>query len=158
MSESLPWRLLVMACALLASFFFSASEFAVIRLDRLKVKQAAEEGSRTDRILARFLSDTGRFLSSISIGNTLANLLLSSFAAITFAPPLARRLVAADAGPGAEGRPPRRSSRSCSPTPFSSSAKSPPSRPPSPPASALRTASRLFCASGRASCIPRSGS
>ncbi len=100
MSESLPWRLLVMACALLASFFFSASEFAVIRLDRLKVKQAAEEGSRSDRILAGFLSDAGRFLSGISIGNTLANLLLSSFAAITFAPPLARRLVAADAGPG----------------------------------------------------------
>ena len=86
-------RLLVMALALGASFFFSASEFAVIRLDRLKVKQAAEEGSRRDRILAGFLADTGRFLSAISIGNTLANLLLSSFAAITFAPPLARRLV-----------------------------------------------------------------
>ena len=89
-------RLLVMALALGASFFFSASEFAVIRLDRLKVKQAAEEGSRRDRILAGFLADTGRFLSAISIGNTLANLLLSSFAAITFAPPLARQLV----GPG----------------------------------------------------------
>lgn len=100
--DSLFWRFLVMACALLASFFFSASEFAVIRLDRLKVRQAAEEGSRADRILAGFLADTGRFLSGISIGNTLANLLLSSFAAITFAPPLARRLVAADAGPGAE--------------------------------------------------------
>ena len=87
MPSNLPWRLLVMACALLASFFFSASEFAVIRLDRLKVKQAAEEGSRRDRILAGFLSDTGRFLSSISIGNTLANLLLSSFAAITFRSP-----------------------------------------------------------------------
>ena len=86
-------RLLVMALALGASFFFSASEFAVIRLDRLKVKQAAEEGSRRDRILAGFLADTGRFLSAISIGNTLANLLLSSFAAITFAPPLARKLV-----------------------------------------------------------------
>ena len=100
--DSLFWRFLVMACALLASFFFSASEFAVIRLDRLKVRQAAEEGSRADRILAGFLADTGRFLSGISIGNTLANLLLSSFAAITFAPPLVRRLVAADAGPGAE--------------------------------------------------------
>ena len=85
-------RLLVMALALAASFFFSASEFAVIRLDRLKVRQAADEGSRSDRILAGFLSDTGRFLSGISIGNTLANLLLSSFAAITFAPPLARAI------------------------------------------------------------------
>ena len=93
-------RLLVMALALGASFFFSASEFAVIRLDRLQVKQAADDGSRADRILAGFLADTGRFLSGISIGNTLANLLLSSFAAITFAPPLARglaRSVQADA-------------------------------------------------------------
>ena len=92
LSSGLAPRLLVMALALAASFFFSASEFAVIRLDRLKVRQAADEGSRTDRILAGFLSDTGRFLSGISIGNTLANLLLSSFAAITFAPPLARAI------------------------------------------------------------------
>lgn len=94
-SSGLAPRLLVMALALGASFFFSASEFAVIRLDRLKVRQAADEGSRADRILAGFLADTGRFLSGISIGNTLANLLLSSFAAITFAPPLARALVSA---------------------------------------------------------------
>ena len=93
MDTTLFWRLLVMACALGASFFFSASEFAVIRLDRLKVRQAADEGSRTDKILCGFLEDTGRFLSGISIGNTLANLLLGSFAAITFAPPIARRLV-----------------------------------------------------------------
>ena len=92
LSSGLAPRLLVMALALAASFFFSASEFAVIRLDRLKVRQAADEGSRSDRILAGFLSDTGRFLSGISIGNTLANLLLSSFAAITFAPPLARAI------------------------------------------------------------------
>jgi len=101
MTSSLFWRLVVMAAALAASFFFSASEFAVIRLDRLKVRQAAEEGSRTDRILCGFLKDTGRFLSGISIGNTLANLLLSSFAAITFAPPIAHRLVSFF--PGAAG-------------------------------------------------------
>ena len=177
--DSLFWRFLVMACALLASFFFSASEFAVIRLDRLKVRQAAEEGSRADRILAGFLADTGRFLSGISIGNTLANLLLSSFAAITFAPPLARRLVAADAGPGAEATAaalvtfvlsyavlvfgeiaPKQAamSPSRSPTPSSSSARSRPSRPPSPRASASRTASRRCCAPGRGSCTPRCGS
>ena len=50
-------RLLVMALALGASFFFSASEFAVIRLDRLQVKQAADDGSRADRILAGFLAE-----------------------------------------------------------------------------------------------------
>ena len=99
------WRLVIMGLALAASFFFSASEFAVIRLDRLKLAEEAEKGSRRARILRRFLSDTGRFLSSISVGNTLANLLLSSFAAVTFAPPLARALSRAfgmGAGGGAE--------------------------------------------------------
>ena len=81
-----------MAGALLASFFFSACEFAVIRLDRLALKEEAESGSRPARILSAFLSDTGRFLSSLSVGNTVANLLLSSLAAITFAPPLSRLL------------------------------------------------------------------
>lgn len=68
-------RLLIMGAALLASFFFSAIEFAVIRLDRLALKNEAEEGDRIARLLLFFLDDTGRFLSSISIGNTLANLL-----------------------------------------------------------------------------------
>ncbi len=87
------WRLAIMGLALAASFFFSAGEFAVIRLDRLKLREEAEGGSRSARFLNEFLSDTGRFLSSLSVGNTLANLLLSSFAAVTFAPPLAAWLV-----------------------------------------------------------------
>ena len=91
-ASPLGWRLSVMALALLASFAFSASEFAVIRLDRLKLREEADDGSAAARTLGAFLSDTGRFLSSISVGNTLANLLLSSFAAVTFAPPLARWL------------------------------------------------------------------
>ena len=85
-------RLLILGAALLASFLFSAIEFAVIRLDRLKLKTEADEGDRTARLLLFFLDDTGRFLSSISIGNTLANLLLSSFVAVTFAEPLSKHL------------------------------------------------------------------
>ena len=87
-----------MGCALAASFFFSACEFAVIRLDRLALKEEAEAGSRPAKILSAFLSDTGRFLSSLSVGNTVANLLLSSLAAISFAPGLARLLEAAVPG------------------------------------------------------------
>ena len=94
-SSTSLWRIAAMAGALLASFFFSACEFAVIRLDRLALKEEAESGSRPARTLSAFLADTGRFLSSLSVGNTVANLLLSSFAAITFAPPIARRLAAA---------------------------------------------------------------
>lgn len=89
-STPLGGRLLIMAAALVASFLFSAIEFAVIRLDRLTLKTEAEEGDRTARLLLFFLDDTGRFLSSISIGNTLANLLLSSFVAVTFSAPLTR--------------------------------------------------------------------
>ncbi|MBR1609059.1 MAG: HlyC/CorC family transporter [Kiritimatiellae bacterium] len=92
-ASPLGWRLAVMAAALLCSFFFSASEFAVIRLDRLKIKEEAENGSQQAKTLSAFLSDTGRFLSSLSVGNTVANLLLGSFAAVTFAPPIAAWLV-----------------------------------------------------------------
>lgn len=87
-------RLAIMGCALAASFLFSAIEFAVIRLDRLALKERADEGDRAAKILLFFLDDTGRFLSSISIGNTLANLLLSSFVAVTFAAPLSRWVAA----------------------------------------------------------------
>lgn len=85
-------RLLVMGAALLASFLFSAIEFAVIRLDRLALKNEADQGDKSARLLLFFLDDTGRFLSSISIGNTLANLLLSSFVAVTFSGPLTQMI------------------------------------------------------------------
>lgn len=85
------WRLAIMAFALVTSFFFSAIEFAVIRLDRLALREEAEDGNnKAAKTLLRFLEDPGKFLSCISIGNTLANLLLSSFVAVTFADPLAR--------------------------------------------------------------------
>lgn len=67
-------------------------EFAVIRLDKLKLREDADKGSRSAKILLSFLKDTSGFLSCISIGNTLANLLLSSFVAVTFSEPLSRWL------------------------------------------------------------------
>ena len=102
-TSSLGARLVIMGCALAASFLFSAIEFAVIRLDRLVLRAQADEGDRTAKLLLVFLDDPGRFLSSISIGNTLANLLLSSFAAVTFAAPLARWAVARLPGHAAPG-------------------------------------------------------
>ena len=102
-SSFLGARLIVMACALVASFLFSAIEFAVIRLDRLVLRAQADEGDRTAKLLLYFLDEPGRFLSSISIGNTLANLLLSSFVAVTFAAPLSRWAVAKLPGHWAPG-------------------------------------------------------
>ena len=91
--SALFWRLIIMAAALSASFFFSASEFAVIRLDRLKIRNEVDHGDKRAGILLRFLENAGRFLSSIAIGNTFANLLLSSFVAVTFAEPLTNWLI-----------------------------------------------------------------
>ena len=68
---SLGWRLLIMAAALLASFLFSAVEFAVIRLDRLKLdtEAAADPPDPAAKLLSGFLGDSGRFLACISIGS-----------------------------------------------------------------------------------------
>ena len=98
--SGLGWRLLIMGLALLTSFLFSAVEFAVIRLDRLKLETDAEATppDPAAKLLSGFLRDSGRFLACISIGNTLANLLLSSFVAVTFSAPLAAWAVKAIPG------------------------------------------------------------
>lgn len=91
--SALIWRIVIMMAALGASFFFSASEFAVIRLNRLQLKSQVDDGNRTAGILQHFLENAGRYLASISIGNTFANLLLSSLVAVTFSDPLTEWLI-----------------------------------------------------------------
>jgi len=81
-------ELLLLLALILFNAFFAASEIALISLNDNKIKLMAEEGDYKAKLLAKLLSEPGRFLATIQVGVTLAGFLASAFAARNFAGPL----------------------------------------------------------------------
>ena len=73
---------LVLALLILASAFFSASETALMRLSRYRLRHLARAGHRGARIAARLLERPDRILGVILLGNNTLNLFASSVATI----------------------------------------------------------------------------
>jgi len=64
---------------------FSASELAFLSLDKIKLKQEAENNNKKAISISEILENPSNFLSTIQIGITLAGFLASAFAADYFA-------------------------------------------------------------------------
>ena len=82
----------ILVC-LLCSAFFSGSEIALTSVNMIRMKKAAEEGSKTAAAACRILSDFDRILSTILIGNNLVNIAASALATV----------IAMDLFPGEKG-------------------------------------------------------
>ena len=78
-------QLLLQLVLILLNAFFAATEIAVISLNEKRVKARAEDGDKKAVKMLRMIEEPTRFLSTIQIGITLANLLGSAFAADNFA-------------------------------------------------------------------------
>ena len=78
-------QLLLQLVLILLNAFFAAMEIAVISLNEKRVKARAEDGDKKAVKMLRMIEEPTRFLSTIQIGITLANLLGSAFAADNFA-------------------------------------------------------------------------
>lgn len=75
---------IVLIFLVLLNAFFAASEFALVELNEIKIKNLAEKGDRKAKLLDKLISEPSRFLSTIQIGITLAGFLASAFAADNF--------------------------------------------------------------------------
>lgn len=73
-SDPLIW--LVFACCLVLSFLLSGMEAGVFALSRLRVRQQMRAGRRSAKLLHEHLENPERFLWTILVGNTLANLMI----------------------------------------------------------------------------------
>ncbi|MDR1927429.1 MAG: hemolysin family protein [Oscillospiraceae bacterium] len=80
--------LLLLFTLILINAFFAMSELAIISLNDNKIERMAAEGNKRARRVRKLTANTGRFLSMIQIGVTLAGFLASSSAAQTFVQPL----------------------------------------------------------------------
>ncbi len=64
---------------------FAATEMAVVSLNRNKISNMAEEGSKKAKTLLKLMNDQTRFLSTIQVGITFAGFLSSASASTTMA-------------------------------------------------------------------------
>lgn len=61
--------------------FFSASEMAIVSLNKNKIKVLAEEGNKNAILIERLLQEPTKFLSTVQVGITLASFFSSASAA-----------------------------------------------------------------------------
>ncbi|WP_165694379.1 hemolysin family protein [Streptococcus agalactiae] len=74
-SQSLLLQFVILLILTLFNAFFSASEMALVSLNRSKVEQEAEEGDKRYRRLLDVLENPNNFLSTIQVGITFISLL-----------------------------------------------------------------------------------
>lgn len=77
---------------ILLNAFFSASEMAIVSLNKNKILHLANEGNEKAKLLLKLLSEPSKLLATIQIGITLAGFLASASAATTISAPLAKLL------------------------------------------------------------------
>ena len=76
--------ILIIFLLLLFSAYFSASEMAFSTANRLRLKNAANEGNGKAKMALQLIGDFDRTLSTILVGNNIVNILSSSIATAAF--------------------------------------------------------------------------
>lgn len=79
---STPLLLLILGCLILLSAFFSASETAMMAVNRYRLKSQADSGHRGARLTRSLLTEPDRLLGAILIGNNIANITATSIATV----------------------------------------------------------------------------
>ena len=77
--------ILVMLVLVVMSAYFSATETAFSTFNRIRIKNAAENGSKRAALVLKMSEDYDRLLSTILVGNNLVNILLTTVATLFFA-------------------------------------------------------------------------
>ena len=78
MSDADILGLLTVILCLAASVFFSGSETAITSIDAHRARRLTEEGGRQGRIAEFWVRDPVRVLSTILVGNNIANTLMGA--------------------------------------------------------------------------------
>ncbi len=73
-------QIIILAILLLLSAFFSSAETALTTVNRIRMRNLAEEGSRQARRVLAITDNSGKMISAILIGNNIVNLSASSLA------------------------------------------------------------------------------
>lgn len=83
------FQLILILILVLINAFFSASEMAIVSVNKAKISILAEDNNKKAKILLKLMEEPSRFLATIQVGITLAGFLASASAATTLSKPLA---------------------------------------------------------------------
>lgn len=75
-------QLLTIVVMVFLSAFFSSSETALVTVNKIRMKNLAENGDKRAAKVLKVTSDNGKMLSAILIGNNIVNIFASSLATI----------------------------------------------------------------------------
>lgn len=75
-------QLLILAILIVLSAFFSSAETSLTTVNRIRIMNLAEEGSKRAATVLKVVDDSGKMLSAILIGNNIVNILASSLATV----------------------------------------------------------------------------
>ena len=87
--SSLLFQIVVLITLTIVNAFFAMAEIAVISVDDNRLNDRAEKGDKRAKKIKKFRYDQSRFLSTIQVGITFANLFSSAFAATSISSKLA---------------------------------------------------------------------
>lgn len=76
--------LVAMLCCLFGSAYFSATETAFSTVNRIRLKNMAQNGSKRAQSVLTLVEDYDTLISSILIGNNIVNITLSTLATVLF--------------------------------------------------------------------------
>lgn len=78
MDSSVPIQGFSILVMVLLSAFFSSAETAMTTVNRIRVQSLVEQGNKRAIILDKVISNSGKMLSTILIGNNIVNMAVSS--------------------------------------------------------------------------------
>lgn len=82
MSSGEIWQLVILIVLLLLSSFFSSAETALTTVNKYRIQALIDEGNKSAIVVGKVISDSGKMLSAILIGNNIVNIAASSMATI----------------------------------------------------------------------------
>lgn len=82
--ESNGWLVVFLVFLILLSGFFSASETALMSLNKIKIKQLIEDGVKGAKEIQKLVENPSEILSTILICNNVVNILSSSISTVIF--------------------------------------------------------------------------
>ncbi len=78
MDSSVVAQLLILIILLALSAFFSSAETALTTVNRIRIRNLAEEGNKNAQVVLKITDDSSKMLSAILIGNNIVNLSAAS--------------------------------------------------------------------------------
>lgn len=73
MDSTIATQTVILIILLLLSAFFSSAETSMTTVNRIRIHALAEEGNKRAKILDKVISDSGKMLSTVLIGNNIVN-------------------------------------------------------------------------------------